>query len=384
MKKEIKTQSHYSAVTCLSPMAENGEEKNQDRARWYEPDQIACVCDGVSSSPYSDISAQILTDFAPAIFSDKEIERMHFICDLLMKLRKEALDRYTSSCENNDTLQSFLQDIARSKCSTSFQSTLMAVKLTKINKETIADIIKCGDSAMFVFNNKGVLLNTTLKDAAVSSVSNDEIIFGPGDELIVKVIGKLSEDTELSQKTNLSEEFAKNWSICKPVDGPCIEKCKDSFSSLQPCLKLNKIEKVIVPDFLLNDSSVIKGSKYCAIEFSSLIRAVSDTFQINFDIVKETSETCVLPDHFYCGHCQFTQDRFPLDSHFVLGSDGFYSAFSNSQEMWNWLQENSDILKHNTETEKPLDQLHEKLQHQSGDDDISFIWAYPVKETGGN
>ena len=41
----------YTGVVAVSPAVFVDEEKNQDRARFFGPDQVACVCDGVTTSP---------------------------------------------------------------------------------------------------------------------------------------------------------------------------------------------------------------------------------------------------------------------------------------------------------------------------------------------
>ena len=94
-------------------------------------------------------------------------------------------------------------------------------------------------------------------------------------------------------------------------------------------------------------------------------------------IAQYGSTTMVLPDHFYCGYYDYFQDRFPLGTHFILASDGFYSAFSDSKDLWNWLQDNKQLLADKTKSREILEQLHSTLSVKTSDDDISFVWAYP-------
>ena len=59
----------YTALTVVSPMMFGDDRKDQDRALWYGPGRIACVCDGVSSSPDSGKAAELVTLMAPVLFN---------------------------------------------------------------------------------------------------------------------------------------------------------------------------------------------------------------------------------------------------------------------------------------------------------------------------
>ncbi|MEN6335160.1 MAG: hypothetical protein ABFE01_12945, partial [Phycisphaerales bacterium] len=93
------------------------------------------------------------------------------------------------------------------------------------------------------------------------------------------------------------------------------------------------------------------------------------------------SVTAVFPDHFYSGHYDYVQDRFPPRTHFVLGSDGFYNAFATTSELWVWLQENNGALADAHERESRLAELHRRLHETTGDDDLSFVWVRPPSST---
>ena len=60
--------SNYTAITVISPLVDGTEKKDQDRAQWYEPGQIAALSDGVTTSLYSQNAAEIVTLFIPSIF----------------------------------------------------------------------------------------------------------------------------------------------------------------------------------------------------------------------------------------------------------------------------------------------------------------------------
>jgi serine/threonine protein phosphatase PrpC len=374
------------------------EKKDQDRAHWSAPDQIACVCDGVSSSPDSAFAAQQVVTSIPAVFKKDPNMRMEALSDTLLALRKDAQNRDVVFGDVSETLRSFLESIAKQKLSKSFQTTVIAAKFIPEKSSVIADIIKCGDSAIFAFSSEGRLLYTSLDlaketqkdigngDEQTGSFVPDRILFGPGDELLAKVLCRLSDDTELSKKLGFKNEYSQNWLVCTPLDGPCVEKVAENNKLYKHALVLMPEDRLLVPEFAVKTASTVNGQSYCSISYSNLIRPVTSEHSLfaDVDINKENSTTLVLPDHFYCGHCDFIQERFPLDTHFVLASDGFYSAFTNSNQMWQWLQENKRNLRNEPTREEYLQELHTKLKKSVGDDDISFVWAYPSKHKGGS
>lgn len=71
------------------------------------------------------------------------------------------------------------------------------------------------------------------------------------------------------------------------------------------------------------------------------------------------------------------QDRFALDTHFVLTSDGFYGCFENPADLWSWLIRHREGLQDPPERQELLDALHHTLQEGHSDDDISFVWVFP-------
>lgn len=380
-------------ICVMSPMFDGIEKKDQDRAHWYAPDQIACVCDGVSSSPNSEFAAQQVVTSISSVFKKDPDMRMEALSDTLLAHRKEAQNRDIILGDVSETLRSFLESIAKQKLSKSFQTTVIAAKFIQEKSSIIADIIRCGDSALFAFNSEGRLLYTSLdlaretqKDIGngneqAGSFVPERILFGPGNELLAKVLCKLSDDIELSEKLGFKNEYSKNWLVCTPLDGPCVEKVAENNQLHQHALVLMPGDKLLVPEFAVKIASTVNGKNYCSIGYSNLIKPVTSEQSLfaDVDINKENSTTFVLPDHFYCGHCDFIQERFPLDTHFVLASDGFYGAFTNSNQMWQWLQKNKRDLKNEPTRQEHLQELHTRLKKTAGDDDISFVWAYPSK-----
>jgi hypothetical protein len=378
--------SKYIAITGVSPMFSSGEFKNQDRVRWYEPDQIACDCDGVSSSPYSGDAAEIVTIAMPSVFTGDTIKRLEMLADILMKRRLElcAETPVIADGKYSPNMQKMLVDIIRQKNTSSFQTTVIAARFGSSKNSVTADIIKCGDSAFFAFSKDGSLLSSSLQfnnQPSVPASNQKQIIFGPGDEILVRVEGRLSEYKELAQQSGIKPEYAKNWLVCTPVDS-CKEKCCPEKNLLEiKALCLTEDDKLVVPEYLYGRMLASKGKHYRVLGFSSTIKALSPRMA---EISKagfngKSSATNVLPDHFYSGNFDLFKDSFPIGSNFILCSDGFYSAFDDFSDLYEWLKENEHGLGNPSDREKIMSELHLRLSKKSGDDDISFIWAMPNK-----
>lgn len=148
-------------------------------------------------------------------------------------------------------------------------------------------------------------------------------------------------------------------------------------------LSLKPTDRLLVPTYLYGTQLTCQGRQYRVLRYSSAIRPILATESlasiVSFN--KHGSSTMVLPDHFYCDCFDSFQDSFPLQTHFILCSDGFYSCFSDWQQLWIWLQENATGLNDNNQREAILEQLHANLHAKSSDDDISFVWVQPNIQT---
>jgi serine/threonine protein phosphatase PrpC len=62
----------------------------------------------------------------------------------------------------------------------------------------------------------------------------------------------------------------------------------------------------------------------------------------------------------------------------LLCSDGFYDAFKNLGEMFDWLRHHqAELSDAETDKELLLEEIHTRLKQTKGDDDVSFIWLSP-------
>jgi len=390
----------YNALTIVSPMLFGEEQKDQDRARWFEPGQIACVCDGVTASPNSTEAAELAASFAPVIFNNNPHDQLRILCDLLLARREE----YQMSEETvfpkhmPDAMQDMLQQVVLEKRATAFQTTMVAARLISNGSTVVADVIKCGDSAFFAFTPTGELLSSSLayaqKPLCHKSGSHKHpiegaprvITFGPGDEILVRLEGELRECKGLAEQADIKPEHVSNWLVCRPVDSCAAEDQPREHNLLElHALTLTSHDQLLVPKFLYGTQLTSQDTQYRVLRYSSTIRHILSQMHIpshsNFD--GRGSITAVLPDHFYSKAFDSFQDTFPCGTQFILSSDGFYGAFSDWTAMWEWLKRNAQGLNGQHTQQAILSQLHSQLRAKGGDDDISFVWVQPESARKG-
>jgi serine/threonine protein phosphatase PrpC len=382
----------YTAQTIVSPMMLGDDKKDQDRARWHEPCQVAGVFDGVSSSPNSAEAAELAVRLLPALFVHDPHDRFAILCDLLMANRQECMEDDEVDLPDNmpPAMRDMISKVVRQKRAESYQTTMVAARITTDEHTVTVDVMKCGDSALFGFSEDGQLLTSSLEFPLRSSkhrvslctdvvpvFMSKRIAFGPGDEIFVRIEGRLSKYSSLADLAGIDAEYRKNWFVCTPVDN-----CRDDKETLSENLSELKIlslepgDQLLVPRYLHGTLMTSEGRRYLLLRYSSAIRTVSiapaeDGFN------NKGAATMVLPDHYYCGGFDLFRDRFPLRTNFILCSDGFYSSFSSWEQLWSWLQSNASGLADDKERDGILERLHHQLHARVGDDDISFIWVRP-------
>jgi len=391
MKSDItSTNEAYTATTVVSSMVQDGEKKDQDRARWFEPGQVACIGDGVSSSPNSAKAAEIITQFVPSLFCGNLTDRLEMLCDVLIAQRRQCqLDNEINLPEGtSESMRQMLLKVVQSKKAVSFQSTMIAAQFTAAERTVFARVIKCGDSAFFAFSPDGNLLTSSLsvgslrrpaEDSRYLSGNDKAILFGPGREILVRVDGPLSEYKGLAEQSGIRPEHEHNWIVCSAIDS-----CQNNETESQNLLEVQPIalqrdHRLLIPRYLYGQGLTSEGQQYRILSYSSAVKRLFGPKEpiINSVCGGVGSTTLVLPDHFYTGAYESYRDSFPRHTHFLLCSDGFYGAFSNWSELCQWLKENAAALDRKGVREVILKQLHERLNARKGDDDISFIWVRP-------
>jgi hypothetical protein len=383
----------YSALIILSPACLGGEEKNQDRAGWYSRDLVAALADGVTASPYASTGAELMVKGSPVLFKGDAKERLGVLCDLLHALRDQAQhDGIDTPPAANPALRKILEEVAREKLAVSHQTTLVAICLRPTKGAVVVDGIFCGDSAFFAFAPEGNLLtssmglpaNTAQKEghqAWLPGIARPDVVeFGPGDEVLARVIGDASQHPDLARETGIPKGSAGNWLVCLPLD-----RCRDEAdSSIQPGKSprhtmLRPGDLLLVPRYLVSFSGNPGPRRYCRVQYSRNIRTAAGASCPVSDasFACKGAATAVLPDHFPGGRWTAFHERFERDVHFVLASDGFYGCFRHSRELWAWLEDHQEVLQEESGRLKAMQDLHRRLADTSGDDDISFVWVRP-------
>jgi len=393
----IPNKNSYKALTIVSAMVFGEEQKDQDRARWYESGQRGCVCDGVTASPNSTEAAELIASFAPVMFNNNPHDQLRILCDLLLAYREENQLSHNTVLPKHipDAMKDMLQKVVQEKWATAFQTTIVAVRLISNESIVVADVIKCGDSAFFAFTPTGELLSSSLAYATKSHCQKNAyrkfpiykapkvITFGPGDEILVRIKGRLREYKGLVRQAGIKPKHVSNWLVCRPIDSRAAEDQTHEHNLLElHALTLTPQDQLLVPESLYGKELTSQGAEYRVLRYSSTIRRVLPQAQMpsycKFD--GHGSITAVLPDHFYSKAFDSFQDTFPCGTQFILASDGFYGAFSNWAAMWQWLKRNKQGLKSQGTQQAILSRLHHQLHAKSGDDDISFIWIRPDSE----
>ena len=113
-----------SVVLIESPGGPDGDKKDQDRARWHGDAQVACVCDGLTSSPFSAAAATYVADRAASLFDGTDGSKR--IAAHLRRRRRMAASRAFRS--QTSVPVAVMKDVIQEKLARSFQTTFAAVR----------------------------------------------------------------------------------------------------------------------------------------------------------------------------------------------------------------------------------------------------------------
>lgn len=377
----------FTDIHAVSPSIFGGEIKNQDRILYDPQTCTAAVCDGTTSSPYAEKAASIVSRCTPLILNKKVEKNLETVCDLLIAHRDLAIRKGVKSSDSiPESMREIVEEAAKANLSKSFQTTLVCAGFNYRGSHILVKVLNCGDSGFFAFSSDGQVLLSNLSniDEKLSDSGDNghyKICFSQGTELLTKIIGPLSEFPELAEnKRNINPE---NWMVCSAL---CL--CKKSDSLSEPANKsafwLKQNELLLAPKHLLSIPKDATYKEFRRLFYSRFIRRTSSSVKPSADIQFDTqgNTTAVLPDHYYTGQWEYFEERFALDTHFLICSDGFYRAFSNAGKIWDWLNTNEKDLKNRRQKKLLLNQLHQQLDQTCGDDDISFIWIKPENRKG--
>ena len=379
---------YFNALVVISPLCLGDEAKDQDRADWSTPVAVAALSDGVTSSPHSAEAAELAVKLSPMLFQGDVEERMRVLADLLVVRRLEAqLSPVRSPAGTPRAMHTVLQEAVRERLQVAFQTTLVAAAFTPTDDGVSAALVRCGDSAFFAFSPTGELLASSLSEEsqpedeeheADDQSNTQRILFGPGDELLVKVLGTAADHPRFAEQVPTHPDKAHGWLVCHPV-----ERCRSSATRLKHDrgtrpLALERDDILLVPRHYAGSVIDNLGKNYRLLHFSSVIRLGSSSTPgvpvVSF--AGKGAVTAVLPDHVRTQQWIHTRECFPADTHFVLASDGFYSSFSDPAGLWTWLQTNRSRLLDPRKRHKAMRELHTQLHAKVGDDDISFVCVH--------
>lgn len=376
----------YDVNCMVSPSNFEGETKDQDRTVFDSRTCTASLCDGVTSSPHSGKAASIMTNQGSLILENIDMN-LKIVADLLYANRSAALKRgVVVDSSISASMKEVVQEAAKQSLKHSFQTTLIATRFDVQSSFVSVKCLSCGDSGFFAFSSKGQMMTTNLVDLErhpeqYHQPQSTTIPFSPGCELLTKTMGCLSEfpNLEMYKEINNPDKWLLCSAIClcdTPVD--CGEP--NAF----PTMYLKPNELLVIPRYLLTKPKDPDHQEFGRLYYSQFIRRLSCPAITNTDIRfdGQGNTTFVLPDHYDSGNWESFEDKFPRDTSFLLCSDGFYRAFLSPSDMWEWLKTNEKGLLNKAKRRKLLKDLHLKLNHTCGDDDISLIWITPKNSKG--
>ncbi len=330
-------------------------------------------------------AAELVTSLAPMLFEGDVHKKLETICELLLAYRRQfqAMDVAVPP-DMPDAMQVMAREVLREKQAISYQTTLIAVRLRPSPSDVAVHLLGCGDSAFFAFSADGEPLKVSLAEASghrdgCRRVSASRgVPFGPGDQVLVRNEGSLDCFEGLARDSGIATKFLGNWLICTPID--VCRKAQDRNASALGDRVIAPDNILLVPRYLYGQQLESRGKQYRCLDYSSLIRIMpaSAPYRSPDGIEHRSSMTAVLPDHFDPGRYDYIEDRFPCGTHFVLCSDGFYSAFATASQMWAWLQAYCIVCADTEQQQRRLEELHGRLHGNGGDDDMSFVWMYPT------
>jgi serine/threonine protein phosphatase PrpC len=386
----------YNASVVVSPMMEQDQAKNQDRAVWFPATRSACVCDGVTTSPHSEQAAEIVSQYSPALFSGDIKNNLSIICNLLDINRNEKLHSpIKMPADVSDNMKELLQQAAMENLKKNSQTTIVAAKITPENHGCNVEVVRCGDSIFLAFAPGGQLLTTSPANIETPGYgSNHSIVANKimpnsgqaniflGDEIIACLIDNCKNHPDIAKAAGINEKCAHNWLICAIIDKSSNYDGNNKITGHE----VRYGDLLIVPKYLCSIMTISGSKKYIRFLYSRIIKPINKELDntLNLSFRQKGSVTAVLPDSFYTGDWIYFKDRFPADAHYILASDGFYGAFESPSDIWDWLKENHGKLRDLQETERLMQDLHNKNKSRSGDDDISLVWIYPQKVTEGS
>ena len=170
----------YEALFLSSPASGEDGVKDQDRTAWDPQRLIACVCDGLTTTPYSTNAAEHLCLRLSEIMAGPQhsiLPAMHTVCGELLEMRAQSINKPLLFDDAvPPVLHEMLRDVAMRDRQISFQSTAALLRITETpDSEHVARAFWCGDTGIFVFRHDGKLAWSNLELAADGKVEHCSI-----------------------------------------------------------------------------------------------------------------------------------------------------------------------------------------------------------------
>lgn len=275
---------HYEATIGISPMYDGQEMKDQDRAVWSPTALTACLCDGVTSSPFSAEAAALTCTYSRVLFRGDTPKRLSALCELLLALRADKLrSGIALSPDNPQTMHAILRDAAHQNLLHSFQTTLVAAHIAPAEEVVACPVIRCGDSIFLAFGADGELLVSCASTTATNPRIADQRLnngtcgpsarrldFGPGDEILAKIRCEASKYPDLAQASGISPEHRGNWLLCEVLD-----KCTGTSRKTPEKSEVLHVERgdlLMVPRYLAGSVIRVRSRSYTRLLYSRTIR----------------------------------------------------------------------------------------------------------------
>jgi len=141
-----------------SPAVDADGAKDQDRLAWYPEDRVACLCDGLTSSPRAADAAEFVVANARTIFDGSE-NPVATLSQSLLAMRAEASE-ISIQVDNGlpEPVRTFVLEAAREKMLHSYQTTLVAAAFACDSDGVHLRLVTCGDSSLLAYAPDGGLL----------------------------------------------------------------------------------------------------------------------------------------------------------------------------------------------------------------------------------
>jgi serine/threonine protein phosphatase PrpC len=222
----------------------------------------------------------------------------------------------------------------------------------------------------------GITTSPYAAEAAAYAASHVELLFNvDGLKQIVDELRKMR--AMLAEKPIELSEYKSE--ILKNIFVDVVRaKQQRSHQTTFVAVRMNhRPDQLLITAVSCGDSALFIVTENGELLYSNLnVTSASDSFK------HDSPVTDALPDSFdeSRSNVLLADQAYAPDVHVLLCSDGFYDAFKNFGEMFDWLRlHQAELSDAETDPELLLEQIHTRLKQTKGDDDVSFIWLSPTE-----